>query len=533
MTALASTEARVKAAIDLLAASPPHRTRGMQRDIVAIHSAETGEFDTAFVETLLSAADQLVTPVQCKNCGEKYAKDRHKAQALGDPFTRAKCAGWYLPSEYNRDGDHYRCPWCNTYPTAASKKRANGGTFFPSDACRELELIANLVFAEYTQLYYGNGSVCSCYCWDVEGGEIDMAILIAQRLASGNGDEDGAEGSSGGKKKAADTLSQGPTNVWTTTHVIAINPSASQPGEWDYTMFSTLYLDLSLKSSTEPVLNDDGSTSPPPAKSQARCSGFVSHASKTFSTKPRGAKAKKPHVAIIGQHIQKLENRLRDMVGEIYFGKMALAVSGFREKVKRHRMLLPETETAEAQAAPATNAARSQEREAAASPQSPDSYATASPVADTGEVQPDWEEVLDEEGNMYYYNVVTEETSWERPPEDVPVKPLKKKKKKDKKKEQEEEVAAPPVVEAAEPTVVPEAEVEAPEQTVEELLDALGLTGGTPYDYARALRKQLKVKTIWDLVYLESPDESLASIIEAYGDRRKVLKWIRKNQPAE
>ena len=83
-----------------------------------------------------------------------------------------------------------------------------------------------------------------------------------------------------------------------------------------------------------------------------------------------------------------------------------------------------------------------------------------------------------------------------------------------------------------------EVEEEEKEQTVEELLDSLSLAGEvSSYDYARTLRKSsLRIKTIWDLVALgadEGQDEALTEFIEAYGDRKKICKWIRKNQPAE
>jgi hypothetical protein len=497
---MSDIDTRLQAAVDLLACSPPHRTRGMQRDIVLLDGGADGEF----IEALLSAADQLVAPVKCAGCSDRYGQGSNSAaQIAGDPMAKAKCAGWYLPSEYNRDGDHHRCPWCNTYPTVVGKKRVNGATFFPSPSCRQVEVVASIVFAEYAHLYYGEGSTASCYMWEVEGGELNMAVLFAQRnkLDPNSGKPMGARGN---KENAGG-------NIWTSTHVISINPKVDNPNLFSYQMHSTLYLDLAPPlAPAEEGGRDDA----------ARCSGFVSHAGKVFSSKASVATSI-PHVTIIGQHIQKFENRLRGAVGEIYFGKIAHAVAGFRGAGKKQRvMLLPSNTTASSDASPTAspNGAAAEEGESAAAPQ--------------------WEEVLDDEGNVYYYNTITEASSWEAP--DAPIKPLKKRKsKKDKVEDQEVVEVAPAPVEEEEEALAPGPEAEAeeegePEQTVEELMEALSLTGGpSPKEYAKALRKTLRVKSIWDLVALEGPEEALGEIFEAFGDRRKVLKWIKKNSAAE
>jgi capping protein beta len=80
--------------------------------------------------------------------------------------------GDFIKSEFNNEGDSYRSPWSNKYfPDVELPK-------YPPSELRELEVIFNRLFKEYTRLYYGDSAVPSVYIWE-QGESIESGFPCA------------------------------------------------------------------------------------------------------------------------------------------------------------------------------------------------------------------------------------------------------------------------------------------------------------------------------------------------------------------
>lgn len=64
--------------------------------------------------------------------------------------------GPFLKTEFNRDGDSYRSPLSNKYFPSAEG-------YVPHGELRRIEEVGNVLFTEYTKLYYGVGAVSSFF----------------------------------------------------------------------------------------------------------------------------------------------------------------------------------------------------------------------------------------------------------------------------------------------------------------------------------------------------------------------------------
>ncbi len=68
--------------------------------------------------------------------------------------------GYFLNSDFNKDGDSFRSPWSNEYfPN-------NEGHRILSNELRELEKHLNKLFKIYTTLYYNDNTISSVYIWE-------------------------------------------------------------------------------------------------------------------------------------------------------------------------------------------------------------------------------------------------------------------------------------------------------------------------------------------------------------------------------
>lgn len=88
--------------------------------------------------------------------------------------------GDFIKSEYNNEGSSFRSPWSNKYfPDVDFPK-------FPPAELRQLEIVMNKFFREYTKLYYGETAVFSVFIWE-KGDSIEhgfsCAILIKNVVA--------------------------------------------------------------------------------------------------------------------------------------------------------------------------------------------------------------------------------------------------------------------------------------------------------------------------------------------------------------
>lgn len=188
----------------------------------------------------------------------------------------------YLLCDYNRDGDSYRSPWSNTYEPAMDEEGA-----MPSDRLRKLEIEANDAFDHYRQLYF-EGGVSSVYLWDLESGGFAGVVLI---------------------KKAGDG-SKKIKGCWDSIHVLeVVEKSGARNAHYKITSTVMLWLQT----------NKEGSGS-------MNLSGSLTRQQEQDSPLNEA----NSHTANIGRLVEDVENRMRNTLNEIYFGKTRDIVNGLR-----------------------------------------------------------------------------------------------------------------------------------------------------------------------------------------------------------
>uniref|UniRef100_H2ZCW4 F-actin-capping protein subunit beta n=1 Tax=Ciona savignyi TaxID=51511 RepID=H2ZCW4_CIOSA len=192
----------------------------------------------------------------------------------------------YLLCDYNRDGDSYRSPWSNTYDPPLS----DGAK--PSDRLRDIEVSANSAFDSYRELYY-EGGISSVYMWDLDHG-FAGAILI---------------------KKVGDS-SPKIKGCWDSIHVIEVVVSLGRNAH--YKLTSTVMLWLQTSKAASGTMNLGGSLTRQVEKDTAVNDG-------------------NSHIANIGKLVEEMENKMRNTLNEIYFGKT-------RDIVQDLRSLTPASE---------------------------------------------------------------------------------------------------------------------------------------------------------------------------------------------
>ncbi|XP_053984879.1 F-actin-capping protein subunit beta [Hylaeus anthracinus] len=186
----------------------------------------------------------------------------------------------YLLCDYNRDGDSYRSPWSNTYDPPLE----DGS--MPSERLRKLEIDANHAFDQYRELYF-EGGVSSVYLWDLDHG-FAAVILI---------------------KKAGDG-SKRIKGCWDSIHVVEVQEK-SNGRTAHYKLTSTAMLWLQTNKHGSGTMNLGGSLT-----RQAEQDAQISESS--------------PHIANIGRMVEDMENKIRNTLNEIYFGKTKDIVNGLR-----------------------------------------------------------------------------------------------------------------------------------------------------------------------------------------------------------
>lgn len=186
----------------------------------------------------------------------------------------------YLLCDYNRDGDSYRSPWSNRYDPPL-----DDGTV-PSERLRKLEVEANAAFDQYRDMYF-EGGVSSVYLWDLDQGFAGV-ILIKK-----TGD---------GSKKIK--------GCWDSIHVVEVQEKSGGRNA-QYKLTSTAMLWLQTDKVTSGTMNLGGSLT-----RQAESESPVNEAN--------------PHIANIGRMVEDMENKIRNTLNEIYFGKTKDIVNGLR-----------------------------------------------------------------------------------------------------------------------------------------------------------------------------------------------------------
>jgi len=186
----------------------------------------------------------------------------------------------YLLCDYNRDGDSYRSPWSNTYDPPLD----DGA--MPSERLRKLEVDANEAFDQYREMYF-EGGVSSVYLWDLEHGFAGVILI----------------------KKAGDG-SKKIKGCWDSIHVVEVQEKSSGRSA-HYKLTSTVMLWLQTNKSGSGTMNLGGSLT-----RQIESDSNVNEAN--------------PHIANIGRMVEDMENKIRNTLNEIYFGKTKDIVNGLR-----------------------------------------------------------------------------------------------------------------------------------------------------------------------------------------------------------
>lgn len=189
----------------------------------------------------------------------------------------------YLLCDYNRDGDSYRSPWTNSYDPPLD----DGA--LPSDRLRKLEIDANDAFKQYREMYF-EGGVTSVYMWDLDHG-FAGAVLI---------------------KKAGDG-SKKIKGCWDSIHVIEVQEKSSGRMA-HYKLTSTAMLWLQTNKVGSGTMNLGGSLT-----RQVESDSQVSESNS--------------HIVNIGRLIEDMENKIRNVMNEIYFGKTRDIVNSFRSTI--------------------------------------------------------------------------------------------------------------------------------------------------------------------------------------------------------
>lgn len=193
----------------------------------------------------------------------------------------AKSKRDYLLCDYNRDGDSYRSPWSNVYDPPLE----DGA--LPSFKLRELEVQANAAFDTYRDLYY-EGGVSSVYLWDLEHGF--AGVILIKKVGDGSRKIKGC---------------------WDSIHVVEVQEKSSGKNA-TYKLTSTVMLWLET--------NKEGS-------GRMELGGSLTRQAENENVTVTETS---PHVANIGHMVEDMENKMRNTLNEIYFGKTKNIVNDLR-----------------------------------------------------------------------------------------------------------------------------------------------------------------------------------------------------------
>ena len=188
----------------------------------------------------------------------------------------------YLLCDYNRDGDSYRSPWTNAYDPPIDDG------VLPPPHLREIEEAANDLFKSYMESYYENG-VSSVYCWELDDKAWAACVLFKKEV-----------------EKAKKGLESG---GWDSIHVVEVRPGA---GKASYKLTSTVMLRLATDHSF-------GAGS----QGELKLSGSMTRQAQ----QDLPAADSSAHLPNMGRMIEDMENRMRDSLQDVYFGKTKSTVN--------------------------------------------------------------------------------------------------------------------------------------------------------------------------------------------------------------
>ncbi|KAL1522700.1 hypothetical protein AB1Y20_017676 [Prymnesium parvum] len=206
---------------------------------------------------------------------------------IDQPLQAAKDAqgNTYLNCDYNRDGDSYRSPWTNTYDPPIEDG------VMPPPHLRTLEVAANDLFNSYREMYY-EGGASSVYFWEPDNGTGFAACVLF--------------------KKTVEAAKKGLTaGFWDAIHVVEMRPVDKETAH--YKLTSTIMLSLDTDHSTKSTKGD----------ASLKLSGSMT---RQAEEKYAGAKDE-DHLKNVGRMLEEMENRMRDSLQTVYFGRTKTTVN--------------------------------------------------------------------------------------------------------------------------------------------------------------------------------------------------------------
>mmetsp|Transcript_13844 Transcript_13844/g.15277 ORF Transcript_13844/g.15277 Transcript_13844/m.15277 type:complete len:288 (+) Transcript_13844:27-890(+) len=186
----------------------------------------------------------------------------------------------YILCDYNRDGDSYRSPWSNSYFPPLSDG------FKPCDKMRKLEQELNEAFDIYRELYY-EGGVSSAYCWLTEGNDYAFCVTFV-------------------KQQNVTKRERPMRGRWQSMHVV----EAIHEGD-NVTMKLTTTVMVELATKTE-------------------ISGDISLAGGLTRQSAKTCPVSKVDIGVYGRLIEDMEEKLRQQLQTIYFGKTIAIIGDMR-----------------------------------------------------------------------------------------------------------------------------------------------------------------------------------------------------------
>ncbi|WFD32272.1 F-actin-capping protein subunit beta [Malassezia sp. CBS 17886] len=225
--------------------------------------------------------------------------------------TRQGAGREYLCCDYNRDGASFRSWMSNEYDPPLADDGADAPPC-PTGKLRDLELQANDAFDTYRRLVY---------LWDLDDVSDAMPANFAGVVVF--------------KKDlgSPEPHSVGTFGSWDSLHVFEVStlPASGAPSA-RYKVSSTVMLTLAHYDvrTTNRTEGDAKSTGAPP---NALAPGDVDlGGSLTRQTEETLALGDSGHVANLGRLVEDVENRIRNQLQEVYFGKMHDIVGTLRSR---------------------------------------------------------------------------------------------------------------------------------------------------------------------------------------------------------
>lgn len=217
----------------------------------------------------------------------------------------------FLICDYNRDGESFRSPWSNEYVPPLESESG----IFPSEPLRKLEIDLNEAFSIYRQMYYEGASLTSVYLWSLDNdndnviSETPKRQLISSFAAAIL------------VKKTTEGDSRVENGGWDAIHIFEITPLSENTDStdvrerkktlWSYKLTTTILLYL--------VTSNNGIE-------KVDLSGNISRRSSATLSVTEDY----DHIGNIGRSVEEMENKMRSLLQDIYFGKTRDVVNELR-----------------------------------------------------------------------------------------------------------------------------------------------------------------------------------------------------------